>query len=151
MIVSCPYCKKKFNLDLSLIPEEGRLLQCGTCDHKWHYSLPQDTKTSNENISPNVTESKIDNDYVNNEVETKNDIVNEIKQSINNNSIEKKQNNISILSILSLSIVSFLALIILLDTFKYQIEIIIPNFNSYLTNLYVTINDIYLFLIDLIR
>ena len=151
MIVSCPCRKKKFNLDISLIPDEGRLLQCGTCDRKWHYSLPQDTKTSNENISPNVSSSKIDNDYVSNEVETKNDIENEINESINNNAIEKKHNNISILSILSLSIVSFLALIILLDTFKHQIEIIIPNFNSYLTNLYVTINDIYLFLIDLIR
>ena len=151
MIVSCPCGKKKFNLDISLIPEEGRLLQCGTCDRKWHYSLPLDSKVSNANISSNISESKIDNDYVSNEVERKNDIVNEIKQSINNNSIEKKQNNISILSILSLSIVSFLALIILLDTFKYQIEIIVPNFNSYLTNLYVTINDIYLFLIDLIR
>ena len=151
MIVSCPCGKKKFNLDISLIPDEGRLLQCGTCERKWHYSLPLDTKTSSENISPNVSSSKIDNDYVSNEVETKNDIENEINESINNNAIEKKHNNISILSILSLSIVSFLALIILLDTFKYQIEIIIPNFNSYLTNLYVTINDIYLFLIDLIR
>ena len=151
MILSCPCGKKKFNLDVSLIPDEGRLLQCGTCERKWHYSLPLDTKTSSENISPNVSSSKIDNDYVSNEVETKNVIENEINESINNNAIEKKHNNISILSILSLSIVSFLALIILLDTFKYQIEIIIPNFNSYLTNLYVTINDIYLFLIDLIR
>ena len=151
MILSCPSCKKKFNLDISLIPDEGRLMQCGSCDRKWHYSLPLDTKASNENISPNLSVSKIDNDFVGNEVETKYDIKNENKESINNNVIEKKHNNISILSILSLSIVSFLALIILLDTFKYQIEIIIPNFNSYLTNLYVTINDIYLFLIDLIR
>ena len=151
MIVSCPCRKKKFNLDISLIPDEGRLLQCGTCDRKWHYSLPQDTKTSNENISPKVSVSKIDNDFVENEVETKNDIEREINETINNNVIDKKHSNISILSILSLTIVSFLALIILLDTFKHQIEIIIPNFNSYLTNLYVTINDIYLFLIDLIR
>ena len=151
MIVSCPCGKKKFNLDISLIPDEGRLLQCGTCDRKWHYSLPLETKASNENISPNLSVSKIDDDFIGNEVETKNDLKSEIKQSINNNVIDKKHNNISILSILSLSIVSFLALIILLDTFKYQIEIIIPNFNSYLTNLYVTINDIYLFLIDLIR
>ena len=151
MIVSCPSCKKKFNLDLSLIPEEGRLLQCGTCNYKWHYLLPLDIKANNANISSNVSVSKIDKNYVINEVETKYDIDNEIKESINNNVIEKKHNNISILSILSLSIVSFLALIILLDTFKYQIEIIIPNFNTYLTNLYDTINDIYLFLIDLIR
>ena len=151
MIVSCPSCKKKFNLDLSLIPEEGRLLQCGTCDHKWHYSLPLDIKASDANISSNVSVSKIDDDFISKEVRTKYDIKNENKESINNNVIKKKHNNISILSILSLSIVSFLALIILLDTFKYQIEIIVPNFNSYLTNLYVTINDIYLFLIDLIR
>ena len=65
--------KKKFNLDISLIPDEGRLLQCGTCDRKWHYSLPLDTKASNENISPNLSVSKIDNDFVGNEVETKND------------------------------------------------------------------------------
>ena len=151
MIVSCPCGKKKFNLDISLISKEGRLLQCGTCDHKWHYSLPLDTKTSNENISPKVSVSKIDNDFVENEVETKNVIESEINETINNNVIDKKHSNISILSILSLTIVSFLALIILLDTFKNQIEIIIPNFNSYLTNLYVTINDIYLFVIDLIR
>ncbi len=151
MIVNCPCGKKKFNLDISLIPEEGRLLQCGTCDRKWHYSLPLDTKGSNENISPNVSASIIDNDLDNNEVETKKDIESEIKESINKDVIVKKHNNISILSILSLTIVSFLALIISLDTFKYQIEIIIPNFNSYLNNLYVTINDIYLFLIDLIR
>jgi len=150
MIVSCT-CGKKFDLDISLIPEEGRLLQCGTCDRKWHYTLPVNNKENHENIVTKISNSTIDNDSVSDIAETKNDIESEIKDSINNNVIEKKHNNISILSILSLSIVSFLALIILLDTFKYQIELIIPNFNIYLANLYVTINDIYLFSIDLIR
>ncbi len=138
MIVACP-CGKKFNLDTSMIPEDGRLLQCGFCDRKWYFTLPLDAKDSN------------DNDFKSNITESKKDIESENKKIINDNAIIKKNNNISFLSILSLLIISILALIILLDTFKYQIEIIIPNFNSYLINLYVTINDIYLFLIDLIR
>ena len=151
MIVNCPCGKKKFNLDTSLIPVEGRLLQCGSCDLKWHYTLPLDIKKSHENTVTKVSTSTMDKDIISDIAETKNDTESEIKVSISNNVIEKKNNNLSIISILSLSIISFLALIILLDTFKYQIEIIIPNFNTYLTNLYDTINDIYLFLIDLIR
>ena len=29
-MITCP-CKKKFKIDSSLIPQEGRELQCGTC------------------------------------------------------------------------------------------------------------------------
>ena len=39
MIITCPYCDKKFNVDAELIPAERRKLQCGSCDHKWHYKL----------------------------------------------------------------------------------------------------------------
>ena len=37
MIISCPSCKKKFNIDINLIPSEGRNLQCGSCEHIWFY------------------------------------------------------------------------------------------------------------------
>ena len=37
MIVSCPNCKKKFQIDANLLPEEGRDLQCGSCSHVWFY------------------------------------------------------------------------------------------------------------------
>lgn len=37
MIIECPCGKKKFELDLELIPEEGRLLQCGHCNKEWFY------------------------------------------------------------------------------------------------------------------
>ena len=45
MIISCPNCNKKFNIDNKLIPETGRLLQCSSCNHKWHYTI---TKAINE-------------------------------------------------------------------------------------------------------
>ena len=36
MIIECT-CKKKFNIDINLIPAEGRNLQCGSCDRVWFY------------------------------------------------------------------------------------------------------------------
>ena len=37
MIIECPACSKKFNIDEKLIPAEGRLLKCGNCEHTWFY------------------------------------------------------------------------------------------------------------------
>ena len=37
MIISCDKCNKKFEIADKLIPDTGRLLQCGSCLHKWHY------------------------------------------------------------------------------------------------------------------
>ena len=37
MIITCPSCKKKFEIDAALIPDEGRTLKCGSCDHVWFY------------------------------------------------------------------------------------------------------------------
>ena len=50
MIISCPNCNKKFNIDQSLIPDIGRLLQCSNCMHKWHYIIKQDQYTKKEKI-----------------------------------------------------------------------------------------------------
>ena len=37
MIIACPSCKKKFEVEASLIPDEGKLLQCGSCKNKWFF------------------------------------------------------------------------------------------------------------------
>ena len=37
MIISCENCNKRFEVSDNLIPEEGRLLQCSSCDHKWFF------------------------------------------------------------------------------------------------------------------
>ena len=37
MIVVCNNCNKKFDIDAGLIPDNGRLLQCGSCNHKWFF------------------------------------------------------------------------------------------------------------------
>ena len=37
MIISCPSCQKKFELDDNLLPKNGRTLQCGSCNYKWFF------------------------------------------------------------------------------------------------------------------
>ena len=39
MIITCPNCNKQFKIDNSLIPDEGRDLQCGSCNHIWFYNI----------------------------------------------------------------------------------------------------------------
>ena len=63
----------------------------------------------------------------------------------------KKKNDINYFNILIVIIISFIALILILDTFKVQLSLIIPNIEIVLDNLYLSINDIKLFFLDLIK
>ena len=64
--------------------------------------------------------------------------------------IHKDKKNYNILGVITVFIISFIALIIVLDTFKGPISKIVPNIEFLLYNLYETINDIELFLRDLV-
>ena len=56
MIIECVNCKTKFNIDGSLIPNKGRLLQCNNCNYKWFFKkkiiseLVESTKINAFNI-----------------------------------------------------------------------------------------------------
>ena len=41
MIITCPNCNKQFKIDNSLIQDEGRDLQCGSCNHVWFYKIEE--------------------------------------------------------------------------------------------------------------
>ena len=56
MIIECPACSKKFNIDEKLIPDEGRLLKCGNCDHTWFYKKKENLKLETETIKVNEIE-----------------------------------------------------------------------------------------------
>ena len=38
MIIVCPSCEKRFNVDENLIPDKGRLLKCGNCNQTWFFN-----------------------------------------------------------------------------------------------------------------
>ena len=170
MIITCNNCNKKFDIDSTLIPDKGRLLQCASCDHKWFFKkevlekkispINEDTSIDNVNIfdqnnsSINDEESVLDkpNDEfeVDFEEETKEKIEINIDESPQENTKPKKQKNFKILNIFVVTIISFVAFIIIVDTFKYPIGKIVPNVEFILYNLYESIKDISLFIRDLI-
>ena len=151
MIITCPSCQKKFELDDNLLPENGRTLQCGSCNYKWFFKKKDEIKVFEKQLEFNENE-KIDN----NETNTDNQL-NILKNRTSDN-IEKKRKpkskNLSILNFfnyLIVLIISFIALIILLDTFKNNLSEIFPNLELFLYNLFETIKDLKLFFNDLFK
>jgi len=170
MIITCNNCNKKFDIDSILISDKGRLLQCASCDHKWFFKkevlekkinpINEDTSIDNVNILDQNNSSINDEDSVldtpNDEVkldlkeENKEKIEINIDESPIENTKPKKQKNFKILNIFVVTIISFVAFIIIVDTFKYPIGKIVPNVEFILYNLYESIKDISLFISDLI-
>ena len=161
MIIECTNCNKKFEVDPELIPEKGRSIQCGSCNHKWFFKkdIQESILEINDEISINEIkeEIKITKD-VNIEKADEKKITEEILEErieIKQNNEEKplKKSNIlnKIISYLIVAIISFVALIIVLDTFKTPLNNIFPNLELLLFNLYETFEDIGLFVKDLIK
>ena len=66
MIITCEKCSKKFNLEDSLIPDEGRELQCGSCNHKWFFKKNEGSIKLENELSKNITTGNdINVDYIN--------------------------------------------------------------------------------------
>ena len=170
MIITCNNCNKKFDLDSNLISDKGRLLQCASCDHKWFFKkevleekisrINEDTSVDNINIfdqnnlsindEESVSDAPKDEVEVDLEKETKEKIEININQNTQANIKPKKQKNFKILNIFIVAIISSIAFIIIVDTFKYPIGKIVPNIEFILYNLYESIKDISLFIRDLI-
>ena len=63
MIITCPNCEKKFQIDAALVPENGRDLQCGSCNHAWFYKPENENEAPlalNENTFVNKEKTKIE-------------------------------------------------------------------------------------------
>ena len=157
MIITCPNCNKKFKIDPTLIPDDGRDLKCGSCDHVWLYKV-EDVNTMlltiNENIDNSQIEpdeNKTENDEIvkNNETISKN-LTHKKQGKPNNLSLDKKKNNGSkFFSYLVVFFISLIALVILVDTLKIPLINTFPSLEVILFNLFETLKDIKLFIIDL--
>ena len=103
----------------------------------------------NEEVAADTKEKLDEKIEVNNEEEPKNKIDANINESTTANAKPKKQKNFKILNIVIVAIISSVAFIIIVDTFKYPIGKIVPNIEFILYNLYESIKDISLFIRDL--
>ena len=164
MIIECPACSKKFNIDEKLIPDEGRLLKCGNCDHTWFYKKEENLKLETESIKINEIEenkSEINIEPVDVPIKETKKIRKKISKksstkeskskelvSIDKSSISRENN---IIKKIFLIIISIIAFILLIDTFKNQISVIFPGIVQMSDSLYQVINDLKLFIKDLVR
>ena len=163
MIIECPCKKKKFNIDINLIPAEGRNLQCGSCDRIWFYKkeeLKSEPSQVNEDIA---IKEKEDSDKLNDD-KSKNQLIKQpveenvkaksklssINKTENKSKEIKKTKSSKFFSYLIVFIISLGALIILLDTLKTPLINIFPGLEVLLFNLYETLKDIKLFIKDLL-
>ena len=94
MIITCPNCNKQFKIDNTLIPDEGRDLECGSCNHIWFYNIQE---KNNEVLE---LKQEIISEDIETKAENKEDIIEEkqqqeeiIKTEINNKKKRKKFRN----------------------------------------------------------
>ena len=156
MIISCEQCHKKFEIDSNLIPKNGRLLRCGSCNHEWFFSKEiiekikpkkdkvRDSETTVEKKDTSSLKKK-EKIEINPNLK-KNDL--NIDQSSKIKTLTKKK-SINFLNIILVFILSIISLILIIDTFKKPISFVIPNIDYILYSLYETLKDIRLFFNDL--
>ena len=154
MIIECINCSKVFEVNSELIPKNGRNIQCGSCNHVWFYN----PKISNFKKEKNQ-DTKIDN--------LKETFIEENRQKVfeekdysklkDNKNYEiteyKPKKSLSFLKFFSYLIVlliSFVALLVIIDTFKSFLYQFFPGLELIMFNLFETLKDIELFIKDLI-
>ena len=125
MIIECVNCNKKFNVNSDLIPENGRLIQCGSCNHSWNFKKEI------------ILEDQISNNQINSDLGLKRSNVISSKKIYN------------LFSYILVFIISFVALLIFVDTLKSPLINLFPGLEIVLFNLFETLKDIGLFIIDL--
>ncbi len=154
MIINCPACQKKFQIDDNLIPVNGRLLECGSCNESWFFKPEIPLKVKNETVIINQFDSN-KNDKIDRNKKKKSRIKSETIKSQKNYELTKykKQSNFTFgkfLSYIIVLIITFVAFLILVDTFKTPLYSSFPNFENIMFNLFETLTDIKLFIKDLI-
>ena len=164
MIIDCIKCTKKFEVKASLIPDNGRTIQCGSCNHVWFYK-PEIEQSKNE-IKAEITSPKSNNNDLENKkndnvkeklskIEDTNDHEKIAKTEYSSDEVinENKKTTFSVSKFLSyflVFLITFIALIIVLDTFKSPLSKIIPGLEIFLYNFFETLKDLYLFLKNLL-
>jgi len=159
MIINCINCEKKFEVNSSLIPKNGRTIQCGVCNHIWFYKPKtnvSENETNSEIIDPSSIEeeTQIENDISQDQDKSPTNVIDN-NNEITNKKIKKKnkKNSLSIIKFFSyilVLVISFIAIIVILDTFKSSLSNVYPDLEIFLYNLFETVKDIYLFLKNLL-
>ena len=158
MIIECINCSKKFDVNSDLIPDTGRTIQCGSCNHIWFYKKVHESQIDSTKIKPKIKDIYKD-DVVKKEPKFKpvnnKQKLSKLKKNPSKGSEIVKYKPKSIFTIIKtfnyliVLIITFVAVIIILDTFKDPLSAFFPNLELILYNLFESLRDIVLFAKDL--
>ena len=162
MIIECINCNKKFDINSDLIPDDGRSIQCGSCGHTWFFKkkdnflkrkeeIKIETKLVNKKATINQEKKTIKDKkkIVSIPINSKKDL-DETKNLVSKPKKKSNFKSIKILSYILVLIITFIAIMVILDTFKVQIYQLMPSLEFILFSFYETLKDIKLFIQDLI-
>tara|TARA_B100000900_G_scaffold66289_1_gene51513 strand:- start:491 stop:964 length:474 start_codon:yes stop_codon:yes gene_type:complete len=157
MIIECINCNKKFDVNSELIPSSGRTIQCGSCNHIWFYD-------PSKNILKNIEKPKKRKEIFEQKPIPKKKRANIKVEKKDNISVSKNKKNYEVteykaksnfslnkfLSYILVLIITFIALLIVVDTFNSTLYLVFPNLELIVFSLFETLKDIRLFIKDLI-
>ena len=151
MNIRCGSCSKTFEVIESLIPSKGRLVKCGSCGYEWFFKpiLHELENTLENDLNDKIQSNEEINQLHNEETQDRNiNPFNEIEAS---ESRSNSQNLSIFLKLFIVAVISFIAFLIVLDTFKGSLSNFFPNLENLLQNFYETLKDIFLFFKDLMN
>ena len=156
MIIICPSCQKKFELDENLISNKGRLLKCGSCGETWFFKRKNTIEVENTKIEKDIENrsNEISKGLKPNKKIFKNKpSISDLPNIKGSELVKYKKKNIftigKFFSYLIVFIITFIAIVIVLDTFKSPLSVFFPNLEFVLYNLFETLRDLILFAKDL--
>ena len=159
MIIECINCSKKFVVNSDLIPASGRTIQCGSCNHIWFYKKEHQDQYNPTEIDTELKSIDIEDidkkEPLSKQVIDKKKISKFKKSTSKGSEIIKYKPKSSftlgkLFSYLVVIIISFFAIILVLDTFKSPLYNLFPKLEFLLFSLYETLKDVQLFIKDLI-
>ena len=133
MIINCINCDKKFEVNSELIPSEGRTIQCGSCNHIWFYK--HNTNIKNDSNAPKskkiIKKKEIDDN--NTSIKSKKNLSQEIDKIVNKKekalvkyTQDRKFSFSNLLSYILVLIISFIGVVIIVDSFKAPLYEMFP-------------------------
>ena len=157
MIIECINCNKVFEVNSELIPENGRTIQCGSCDHIWFYNprVIDNKKEIKQDFEINIPKKSTEN-----QIKKKAPTIFEEKD--NSKLKDKKNYEITkykprkslsftkLLSYLIVLLITFVALLVIIDTFSTYLYQLFPSLELVIFSLFEILKDIKLFIKDLV-
>ena len=157
MIIECINCNKVFEVNSELIPENGRTIQCGSCNHVWFYKprIADVKKEIKQDVEINIKEKPTLNQIKKNtpkvfEEKDYSKLEDKKNYEITKYKPRKSLSFTKLLSYLIVLLITFVALLVIIDTFKTYLYQLFPSLELVIFSLFEILKDIKLFIKDLV-